>query len=269
MLQLPTQTAAKARPPKAVDETATRDFEKEVFGAVPPDFDLSRQLIAMLSFWHSKAIDIIHQVNADDQTLTDEDANQAVTIEHRIYKAMFEARITRAGDIASILNAAVARADAHGTKETTEVLSMKDVRSLAEKLTVATAPVVPTKFVGPLTRGRKLTRTGLLYRYHAFLAGEIETLSWNLYGSRDYAKFMVPYEHAVTVRVSAGFKDGKYNPRNRKSQPFFDESKLSKRARSVLKSLKIDAERDDERPRLPKSQRVSYGDAAKTVRGAR
>jgi hypothetical protein len=58
---------------------------------------------------------------------------------------------------------------------------------------------------------------------------------------------MQPLDDAVQVKVNAAFKDAKYNPRARR-YPFFDESRLTKRARSVLNSLKIDTERSEPRP---------------------
>jgi hypothetical protein len=55
-------------------------------------------------------------------------------------------------------------------------------------------PVFASRFEGQTTprpalthRGRKLTHTGLLYRYQSFLMKELQTLGWNLYDNRDYA----------------------------------------------------------------------------------
>jgi hypothetical protein len=119
--------------------------------------------------------------------------------------------------------------------------------------------LAPKKRVGALRRGRKLTVAGLHVRYQSFLIQELETLSVNLYGSRDYAKQFRIEDDAVNLRCVG----------NSKTQyPFFDESKLTARARSVLKSLKIETVIDDDRPRLSKSQRVSYEDVCKKV-GAR
>jgi hypothetical protein len=40
------------------------------------------------------------------------------------------------------------------------------------------------------------------------LIGEIQALSWNLYGSRDYAMHMQPFDDAVQARVDAAFVFG-------------------------------------------------------------
>jgi len=61
----------------------------------------------------------------------------------------------------------------------------------------------------------------------------LHTLSLNLYGNRDYALQYIEEDDAVNLRCQSG------------RHPFFDESKLADRARSVLKSLKIDAKQFD------------------------
>jgi hypothetical protein len=128
-------------------------------------------------------------------------------------------------------------------------LNIDELRVIRDALAKTTAFPSPTKQVGPLQRGKKLTRAGLLHRYHAFLVGELSTLGIAFYGCRDYALKMIPIEDAVTVRTNDGFKDGKYDPNwsGRKTSPFFSESKLTDRARSVLKSLKIDIKTADPR----------------------
>jgi hypothetical protein len=91
--------------------------------------------------------------------------------------------------------------------------------------------------VGALQRGKKLTRTGLLTRYQSFLVQELQTVSWNLYGERDYAKHYVFYDAAVGARCNSATGH----------DPFFDERKLTDRALSVLNSLNIDTELADVR----------------------
>ena len=62
---------------------------------------------------------------------------------------------------------------------------------------------------------------------------ELHTLSLNLYGNRDYALQYIEEDDAVNLRCENG------------RHSFFDESKLPDRARSVLKSLKIDTKEFD------------------------
>jgi hypothetical protein len=101
----------------------------------------------------------------------------------------------------------------------------------------STAPIVPKKHVGALQRGRKLTRAGLLTRYQSFLVQELETVSWNLYGERDYAKHTVFFDDAVRARCTS----------TDRCLPFFDERSLPTRARAVLKSLEIDTDSAENR----------------------
>jgi hypothetical protein len=62
---------------------------------------------------------------------------------------------------------------------------------------------------------------------------EIHTLSLSLHGNRDYALQYIEEDDAVNLRCQSG------------RHPFFDESKLADRARSVLKRLKIDCKEFD------------------------
>ncbi|OSI68890.1 hypothetical protein [Bradyrhizobium canariense] len=99
----------------------------------------------------------------------------------------------------------------------------------------------PPKSPGTSRRGSKLTRAGLLLRYQAFLVGELETLSWYLYGDRNYALNLRINDQAVNVRCASGYVNGEYRHHaRRKACPFFDKRKLPSRARAVLASLSID-----------------------------
>jgi hypothetical protein len=89
----------------------------------------------------------------------------------------------------------------------------------------------PAKLRGAPSRGHKLTRAGLLDRYQSFLVQELETVSCYLYGNLDYVKHVIMFDDAVRARCRT------------RGGPFFDEATLPDRARSVLKSLKIDTER--------------------------
>jgi hypothetical protein len=120
-------------------------------------------------------------------------------------------------------------------------VTAKDIAKFAAQLTLLSAPPEPTKQIGALARGNKLTRRGLLHRYHAFLIEELNTVSWDLYGNRDFGTYYQPFDHAVNKRCKSKARRGR-------SDPFFDQRQLPSRARSVMKSLKIDTERNDDVP---------------------
>ena len=103
--------------------------------------------------------------------------------------------------------------------------------ALADRLLEISEEPQPTKRVPALWRGRKLTRAGQLFRYHAFLVNELMTVSWELYGSRDYASRMIPMDGYVQRAVG---------PR-RGFAPFHDPRTLRRRAVAVMRSLKIDS----------------------------
>ena len=113
-----------------------------------------------------------------------------------------------------------------------EALDVHDIVKLSTDLNSATAPITPKKDAGAFQRDGKLTREGLLARYQSFLVQELQTVSWNLYGERDYAKHLVLYDSAVQERCNSAEHDA----------PFFDEKSLPDRARAVLSSLEIDTE---------------------------
>jgi hypothetical protein len=137
-----------------------------------------------------------------------------------------------ASHVALKLQAVLTKLDSEKSIE--EALDVDDIRRLTTELSDAIKPSAPVKKVGALRRGRKLTRTGLLYRYQSFLMKELQTLSLNLYGDRDCALEYIAEDDAVNLRCSG-----------RPKYPFFDESRLADRARSVLKSLKIDTKQFD------------------------
>jgi hypothetical protein len=71
------------------------------------------------------------------------------------------------------------------------------ISSKWHELTTATAPITPKKRVGAFHRDGKLTREGLLAKYQSYLVQELATVSWNLYGERDYAKHTIFFDRAV------------------------------------------------------------------------
>lgn len=107
---------------------------------------------------------------------------------------------------------------------------------VAKKVFAATRPVYPQpkKQIGKLSRGKKLTRAGLLYRYHSFLIQELMTLSWEMYGDRDYAHHYHPIDWWVTSRVGA------HTSKNKKRAGYWlDGATLPARAKAVLGKLRI------------------------------
>jgi hypothetical protein len=216
-----------------------------IFGKLPAGFILQEQHVSVLVYWHRKAMQAVANLPAGH---TDDDMSDAMAIANEVFEAIKGLKGTSAGVVSAQMSAVIERLKFMGNDSSIEEeLSVADFTNLAEALAASTAMPTVTKRVGPLMRGSKLTRAGLLHRYHAFLIGELQTLSLNLYGPRDYAMKMHPIDDAVTVRVNAGFKNGKLARRTRTHYPFFDESKLPARARSVLKSLKIDTEKSAER----------------------
>lgn len=247
MLQLPQTPAGAACRSKAILPTAptTPDVADPIFGKMPLGFDLAKQPIPMLVYWLGKArarVDAVMALDPDDST--DEAMTDALEPFNRIFDALVNAETSSASDVEFQMRGIIGYLDWFKTDNIEEAITADQFRKIAANLKRATAFKAPNKYPGKLARGRKLTRAGLLFRYHAFLMGELRMLSWNMYGSRDYAFFFEPVDLAVTQQTSQSFRKGKYVQSGRKTDPFFDESKLTNRARAVLKSLKIDTEKE-------------------------
>jgi hypothetical protein len=231
--------SGEAAKPQARPEIG--EYPPEIFGKLPDGFVLEKQSIEMLCFWHRKAIEVVnamqeHFDHAPPSEAAWEEFTAYCEIKNNILAAILSAHAVRPGQVAAQLRAVVAEAD-HLSSPTCkvsieEILQVDDIVKMSAELTGATAPIVPKKRVGALQRGRKLTRAGLLTRYQSFLVQELETVSWNLYGERDYAKHTIFFDRAVRDRCDSAGHSG----------PFFDERNLSKRAHAVLKSLMIDTE---------------------------
>lgn len=108
---------------------------------------------------------------------------------------------------------------------------LTDLIRLSKTLEDVTTPPHPTKRMPNFTKGKKLTRAGLLYRYHSFLISKLKTLSIALYGNEEFGCYFYPREDAVDDKL-----------RRAGSGPFLNPRKLTARARTVLKSLKVDTE---------------------------
>jgi hypothetical protein len=242
-IEVPTMSFAELRRGPLVHDGSFPEYPPEIFGKLPEGFVLEEQQIEMLCFWHQKAIDVIKEflAAAPATTSTDEKLTAYCGIKNRILGAVLATRPATSGQVAAQLRAVVAEieslSNATSKAPLEEVLDRNDIFKMSADLTSATAQIVPKKHVGPLQRGRKLTRAGLLTRYQSFLVQELETVSWNLYGERDYAKDIIFFDSAV----GQGCKSADHY------YPFFDEKKLPARARAVLGSLEIDTDLADDR----------------------
>lgn len=213
-----------AAPPPPVGRHHS-EYPEEIFGTLHEGFVLELQPIDALCFWHREGHKVVGQFDA---SVTDEKLVRYSTILFDLLQIILSAPARTAGDVARKLGAVALELALEPARSIEEVLDADDIVRLFAELNGATT-FAPTKRVGALHRGRKLTRAGLLHRYHAFLAQELQTVSWNLYGDRDYASHYVPYDAAVDARCGGKDRD-----------PFFDESRLTTRARAVLGKLKID-----------------------------
>lgn len=202
-----------------------------IYGKTPmgrDGFELERQSIHMLDHWHKIADSIAQRFNSDTGDVSEPEFETARRAAWDIYRAALNAHLNNSREIAVLLGLIARHIDTHGG-DNCEFLAQEELARIAAKAMAITELPQPTKKIAALKKGKRLTRAGLLHRYHAFLIGELSTLGVAFYGSRDYPKTMVPVDDAVNARVRGG-----------RFQPFFNESKLPDRARSVLKSLKID-----------------------------
>ena len=232
-----TAIVSRTNSPLAIvpDQSCSEQNRVAIFGSTR-DFVLKKQMIPMLDLWHSKAAAVMTVCENSDHNSTEEgwaEYTKVVEIQGDILKAALAAKLHSVRDIAVLLAMVVRHAQIQGD-EIGEFINTAEFDAIAKRLRALTDQIPPKKKVGKLQRGRKLTRAGLLYRYQSFLAKELETVSNNLYGDPRCA-------------LQYSIEDDAVNQRLRKSHhPFFDESKLPARARSVLKSLKIDTEHYDD-----------------------
>ncbi|WP_441280529.1 hypothetical protein [Tardiphaga sp. 862_B3_N1_1] len=225
--------ATDTNPPVIVTKPSLTE-PHPVYGNIPMGCDgfvLENQLIQMLDRWHQTATDYIDALPSDS-----DDAWLPIVrvVQGQLFDAALNYKPRRGADAACQF-AIMARE--MKTEGTIELLDVEAFQKLVDGLRGATSPLRPTKVVPAATRGRKLTRSGLLQRYHAFLVQELQTLSCALYGPRDFAAMTRIEDDVVNERC------------NRFGSVFFDEGTLPDRARSVLKSLKIDAEMATVKPR--------------------
>lgn len=238
-IRMKPQTEAASSPPPIIvpeldilpaDETR---YPRAIFGKLPDGFVLKNQQIHMLVFWLRKAMTAIDEVTGK----TDAEMAAALVPANELLEAIKGSTCRYPHEIAAQMQAIVEWLE-FTEEDCIEVeLNAADFKRFAQNLAAATAPIKATKSIGPLQRGRKLTRAGLLTRYQAFLIQELETIGWNLYGASEIALCYRPYDYEVSGRCD-----------DRKCRyPFFDERKLPDRARRVLKSLKIDTDHANDR----------------------
>lgn len=237
-----TSTAPAAPPIMSAMESADEAlYPPAIFGKLPAGFTLERQTLRMLAHWHGEAITAADKISCKTEAGYAE-FNDAMDVVRSLYAAVLNAKATRPFEVAIKLAAVVAKMNQDQSEEVEEHLDGADFRRLVAELTAATQPLTPKKKTGGTQRGGKLTRFGLLYRYQSFLIQELETIGWSVYGERDYPmRGPRPTDFAVTARCNHPTR----------CYPFFDEGKLPDRARKVLKSLRIDTERDDDAARKP------------------
>lgn len=198
-------------------------------------FDLECQPVHMLDHWHKKADEICQKFNEPGDKSEKEEAlfEIALAVAWDIFRSALKAKLYNSREV-SILLALIARhIDTH-TGDDCEVLSVKELASIADKANMLAEPPRPTKVVGALHRGTRLTRSGLLHRYHAFLVNELLSVGLELYGNHRYPLTSIPFEDPVQDVCAKRTGRGK-------SYPFHDQSKLTDRARAVFKKLGIDA----------------------------
>jgi hypothetical protein len=206
----------------------------------------------MLNDFHKRAVRLLEPWVKPGELSAEDDARyeEINSVAWDIFKAALKVDLEYASAVATFLELSRRHFQlSQGEDMTNIVISGDWLNKITDDLAKTTAFPRPTKKIGALSKGRKLTRAGLMHRYHAFLIGELNTLGIAFYGCRDYPERMVPMDDAVNARTRAGFKNGKPDEKQdrRKHYPFFDESKLTARARSVLKSLKIDVEKAERR----------------------
>jgi hypothetical protein len=220
-----------AKPPSAPPiflsgaEPSDQDLRRLIFGHTKPGFKLEGQHIRLLWHWLRKTRSYAAAI---PKTGTDEERSATVYIYVEIFNAIIDHRPSAASDVALQMRAVVDYMEFTETDFIEDAINSDHFRQFATDLDAVTGFIKPQKNPNKLERGNRLTRAGLLLRYHSFLLEEIYTISSDLFGDRDYLLQYHPYDDAVRGQLRKG------------KHPFFNPNTLTKRARSVLGSLKID-----------------------------
>jgi hypothetical protein len=140
-------------------------YPSAIFGKLPAGFNLKDQHLSMLLHWHRKAMRAVENLPPGHD---EADMTAAMAIANEVFEAIKLASAKTSGAVADQMLAVVERFRFMGNDNAIEEeLSVPDFIRFAEALVKATALPAVTKHVGALQRGRKLTRAGLLHRYHA------------------------------------------------------------------------------------------------------
>lgn len=201
-----------------------------IYGRKPPGFDLNRQQISMLNVWHRKATEATSQYCLTHKTV-DGDPEYAVLADaqRQTFEAAFRVSITSMRDVKTLMEIV----DRHvSDNQSADVLTPHQVSIIAAYCAKAAEPVPAKKQPGPLVDGDNLTEAGLLFRYQSYLAEELETVGWVLYGEPRYA-FQFLYGDREVYKQLRTHRPGT-------DYPFFDEDRLPDRARGVLGHLNVD-----------------------------
>lgn len=191
--------------------------------------------MSMLNFWHKKAIELSEAYWAalpKNKPDDDPEYDAIYNAKWDTFEAAFCASITWPSELDYLMKIIVRHAADSGDEE---LVTGERIAVIARAAAKLAEPIHPKKRVGKLARGKKLTRAGLLFRYQSFLIQELQTLSYELYGERDFATSFVAYDQEVDRRCKS----------RRRAHPFFDPTTLTTRASTVLKSLKIDSVKAD------------------------
>jgi len=219
--QLHSVRAKKPAHPPVLTPVTTGAQLHPVFGKQPhSDADLQRQGVVALSFYYWKATRLLEEAKIYQR-------QKLIEARGAAYKAVLKVKPNNATEVARQMEVIAAEMRREGT---VAVIGFAEFAKLAEHLTDITKPILPKKMPGKFTRGTKLTKAGLLHRYHSFLLEELYTIGWHVYGERDFLLHWYSYDDVVEPKL----RD------KRCRHPFFDPSRMTERATSVLKSLKID-----------------------------
>jgi hypothetical protein len=237
-MDMTSTVVADIEPVPQLQEDKPVDYPVSIFGKLPAGFVLEEQNIYSLNIWHREASEMLaayeESRGADDGSEEYAQFECLDVLRQQIFEASFLTTLRNSGEIAALLEIIVRHLVSRGD-ENCEGLDICELQMIQKQLDDFTRLFPPKKHLGMLQRGGKLTRAGLLHRYESFLMKELQTLSLNLYGDRDYALQYIIEDDAVNLRC----RDGRHK------YPLFDESKLADRAKSVLKSLKIDTKQFD------------------------
>lgn len=231
--------------PPVITVLASGSKRHLIYGNIPmgrDGFELSRQSMHMLNYWHHRAIDECIEIDkreakakrrrhADVQLREELEAIQRVII-----AVILDNQPANVRDVWFKMEA-VARHALYNDCEISELVTVHQFDVLTDRLEELIRAPIPQRKVGPLRKGGRLTREGLLLRYYCFLLAEINTVGQELYGNAEYARSVRMEDSAVFQRMGLPPKPGS-------AWPIHRAHGLGARAKAVLESVRIDATRD-------------------------